>query len=765
MKKIIPLFIFLFALVHGLSAGTAVGEWTLYPSFYTVSNVVDTKNTVFALASGSLFSYNKTDNSIETYTKLTGLNDNEISHIAFNPKTDKLLIVYSGGNMDILTADGIYNYPDLTDPDVQIKTVNSVYIKDQFAYLATGFGIVVADLSKHVTKDTYKLGKNISTICIKGNEIYAVCPDSIITNSLSKNLLDPNGWIKHPLNATGFSPTDIKKILTFDGKLIYIVPKKGLYCENADKSITQILSTSLIDGYENNGVLTVYSATTIYSFKNTTAAPEKIACENIADISSYSNGDLWVASGESGLSKLTRQGVSSPPIFIDGPKRNLAYYTTFVNNDLLIAGGGRWGDRYHLPGTFMIMRNGEDWFNYDEKKISEKTGVRCNDFISIAVDPRDPEHYFVSSWGEGVYEFKGEELLNRYDFSNSTLESTSNNKINYVRVDGLCFDSKNNLWMTNSEVTNGIKIFTAAGEWKELYYPQLSEQYTISSILITKKGQKWVIIPRGESAVFVFDDKGNLDNTSEHDYHRFTSFIDQDNKQVDVTNYYCAAEDKNGAVWVGTSRGPIIFSNPTRTLTDKNNKCTRIKIPYEEGGTDAYYLLENDKVTAIAIDGANRKWLGTELSGVYLVNETGETIIENFTSENSPLISNNITSISINDKTGDVYIGTNKGLVSYKSIAIEGHEDYSDVYAYPNPVREDYTGTIVVTGLKENSFVKITDLNGNLIYQGKSLGGQIGWDGNNPDGKRVKSGIYLVLAVDEANKKESAVAKIMVISK
>ena len=765
MKKIIPLFIFLFALVHGLSAGTSVGEWTLFPSFYTVNNVVDTKNTVFALASGSLFSYSKADNSVETYTKLTNLNDNEISHIAYSPKTDKLLIVYSSGNMDILTADGIYNYPDLTDPDVQLKTVNSIYIKDQFAYLGTVFGIVVADLSKHVTKDTYKLGKNISSVCIKENEIYAACPDSIITNSLKKNLLDPNGWTKHPLNATSFSPADVKKILAFDGKLIYLVPKRGLYCENADKSITQILATSLVNGYENNGMLTVYSATTIYNFKNTTSEPEKIVYENISEVSSYNNGDLWVAGGESGLSKLTRQGVPSPPISIEGPKRNLAYYTTFINDELLIAGGGRWGDRYNLPGTFMIMRNGEDWYNYNEAKIMEKTGVRCSDFISIAVDPRDSKHYFVSSWGEGLYEFKGEEFINRYDFSNSTLESTSNNKINYVRVDGLCFDSKNNLWMTNSEVINGIKIFTANGEWKELYYPQLSKKYTVGSILITKKGHKWVILPRGESAVFVFDDKGNLDNTADHDSHYFTNFYDQDNKLVDVTNYYCAAEDKNGAVWVGTSRGPIVFSNPTRTLTDKNNRCARIKIPYEEGGTEAYFLLENDKVTAIAIDGANRKWLGTEASGIYLVNETGETIIENFTTKNSPLISDNISSISINDKTGDVYIGTNKGLVSYRNVATEGHDDYSDIYAYPNPVREDYTGTIVVTGLKENSFVKITDLNGNLIYQGKSLGGQIGWDGNNPDGKRVKSGIYLVLAIDEANKKEHAVTKIMVISK
>jgi len=765
MKKIIPLFIFLFALVHGLSAGTAVGEWTLYPSFYTVNNVVDTKNTVFALASGSLFSYSKVDNSVETYTKLTGLNDNEIIHIAYSPKADKLLIAYSSGNMDILTADGIYNYPDLTDPDVRIKTINSIYIKDQFAYLCMPFGIVVADLNKHVTKDTYDLGKNISSVCIKGNEIYAVCPDSIITNSLNKNLLDPNGWAKYPLNTTDFLPADIKKILAFDGKLIYLVPKKGLYYENADKSITQILSTSLINGYENNGMLTVYSATTIYNFKNTTTAPEKIAYENISDISSYNNGDLWVAGGESGLSKLSRQGVPSLPISIEGPKRNLAYYTTFVNDELLIAGGGRWGDRYNLPGTFMIMRNEKDWFNYNETKIMEKTGVRCNDFISIAVDPRDPKHYFVSSWGEGVYEFKGEEFINRYDFSNSTLESTSNDKINYVRVDGLCFDSKNNLWMTNSEVINAIKIFTANGEWKELYYPQLSKKYTVGSILITKKGHKWVILPRGESAIFMFDDKGNLDNTNGHDYHYFTNFYDQDNKLVDVTNYYCAAEDKNGAVWVGTSRGPIIFSNPTRTLTDKNNRCARIKIPYEEGETDAYYLFESEKVTAIAVDGANRKWLGTEGSGVYLVNETGETIIEEFTVKNSPLISNNIISISINDKTGNVYIGTDKGLVSYKSVATEGYDDYSDIYAYPNPVREDYTGTIVVTGLKENSFVKITDLNGNLIYQGKSLGGQIGWDGNNPDGKRVKSGIYLVLAIDEANKKESAVTKIMVISK
>ena len=771
MKKIIYTLFFAFSFFYCLQAETAVGEWKLYPSYYNTGSVVDAKNVVFALANGSLYSHNKEDNSVETYSKLTGLSDKEISNIAYNPQTNSLIIIYSNGNIDVYATDGVHNIPYLKDKtEVTNKTINSIYFKDKYAYLAGAFGIMLVDMNRYVTKDTYQFQSklNISTVCIKNDEIYAAAfnADSILTSTLNKNLLDLNNWKKHPLNTTAFTASEVKKIFLFDGKLVYLISKKGLYYENADKTVTLFLSANLTDGYVNGDKLTVYNSGTIYNFQNTTATAKTINYSDINGVSSYNNKDFWVANGVNGFLKLTEQGDPSTPIFIDGPKRNLTYSISSNNDRLLVVGGGRWANRYNNPGTFMIMNPDGKWINYDEEAIRKETAVKCADFLSVAVDPRDSEHYFVSSWGEGVYEFKGTELIKRYDYSNSNLESSTTNpntKINYVRVDGLCFDKDNNLWMTNSESESGIKIYTANGEWKALNYNELADQYTIGRMLITSKGQKWVIIPRGTSSVFAFDNKGDFDNISNHDYLYFTKFYDQDNKLVDVTNYYCAAEDKNGAVWIGTTRGPIIFNNPTRSIKEKSNKCARVKIPYEEGGTEAYYLLENDKVTAIAVDGGNRKWLGTETSGIWLVSESGTDIIENFTEENSPLLSNNITSISINDKNGEVFIGTDRGLASFKGIATEGSEDYSNVYAYPNPVREDYTGTIVVTGLKENSFVKITDLNGSLIYQGKSLGGQIGWDGNNSNGERVKSGIYLVLAVDENNKKESVATKIMII--
>ena len=291
----------------------------------------------------------------------------------------------------------------------------------------------------------------------------------------------------------------------------------------------------------------------------------------------------------------------------------------------------------------------------------------------------------------------------------------------------------------------------------------MSKIQTIDKILITKRNQKWVNIPRQNIGIFIFDDNNTIDNTTDDKSYFFSRFYDQDDKLVDVTGYFCMAEDKNGAIWVGTSKGPIVFNNPSRALDLKDKfRCSRIKIPYNDGTNKAYYLMDTEKITAIAVDGGNRKWLGTESSGLFLVSEDGTETLENFTTSNSPLPSNNILSLAINDINGEVFIGTDKGLVSYQGIAIEGKEDYSEVYAFPNPVREDYNGIITITGLMENSLVKITDLNGNIIYQGRSLGGQIGWDGHNSNGEFVKTGIYLVLAIQEEGK-ESVVTKIMVV--
>ena len=414
----------------------------------------------------------------------------------------------------------------------------------------------------------------------------------------------------------------------------------------------------------------------------------------------------------------------------------------------------------------MVYENGK-WTNFDETKIAQKSKVRFSDITSVAVDPNDPTHYFASTWGEGVYEFKDNEYVKLHNRTNSTLASaTSDASLNYTRVEGLCYDKKGNLWMTNTAIASCINILKNDGTWSVLkanQYNILNNQSLVDKILITSKGHKWINIPREDVSIIVFDDKGTIDDTSDDVVNKITSFNlnKPTGETISVSGYFCMVEDKNGTIWIGTNRGPIICPVPDKAVNDPENVyCTRIIRSIQDDIPT--YFLDNAKVTAIAVDGGNRKWLGTEGNGVFLVNEDGSETIENFTTENSPLLSNKINSIAINDQTGEVFFGTENGIISYMSDASEGKDDYSEVYAYPNPVRPEYADQVTITGLMTDSNVKITDLNGNIIFQAKSSGGQLTWNCRNINGKRVASGVYLVLS-STPEAKESVVTKIMVI--
>ena len=289
---------------------------------------------------------------------------------------------------------------------------------------------------------------------------------------------------------------------------------------------------------------------------------------------------------------------------------------------------------------------------------------------------------------------------------------------------------------------------------------------TLGKIIISNlnPNQKWIPSARHTPGIFIWDDKGTLTDQSDDENTFLSSFNDIDNvgSKITPTNFFCLEQDKNGVFWAGTDIGPLLFYNPSRAF-DEDYTCSRVKIPRNDGTGLADYLLQNEKVKAIAIDGANRKWIGTETSGLYLMSENGQETIRHFTTSNSPLLSNNIMSLAINPISGEVFIGTNNGLISFQGDAAEGSNIYNNVYAYPNPVRENYNGIITITGLIAKTQVKITDLNGNLIYQTISNGSIATWNGKDVHGRKVNSGIYMAICANEDGT-QSAITKIMVIN-
>lgn len=741
-------------------------------AYYETTQVAEAGNCVYAVANGSLYSYGKEDNSLVYYSRQTGLSDGDISHISYNPNVARLLITYSNGNIDLLDESGVYNLSYLLDNSgVTDKTINSVTQYNEYAYLSTNFGIIALNMDKREIKDTYKLNDKVYSVAIDGENIYAATSTlGLIYAPLSSNLLDYNVWKTYPLSSSEIQKGSVSRI-GFFGQNLCLLTDKGIHYKGTDGVVKSLLkNSSLKDMTIQNGKLMAYTVSELYIYSSLTDR-DVVKAGTVNGVSSLkSEGTYWIAAGTNGIKGVRKSGsgyetiVESTGDNTAYPKRNYNYYMTTYGNKLLVVGGGRWTNRWGRPGTFMEYEDGK-WFNFDENTINKNPGANENnqfrrfwDYTGVAIDPKDPTRYFISSYGEGIVELKDKEPVQLYNHTNSELDYIlPSSPYNYIRVGGITFDGEGNLWMTNCEVESVLKVLKADGTWKRFRFDGYKNVSMADKITITSNGYKWINSPYGSvRGLFVLNDNGTIDDESDDEYHFYSTFSDT-NGTIDVSGYYCVTEDKEGQVWIGTNRGPIICTS----YRDINNiRCSRIIRTNDDG--ESYYLLDGEQINAIAVDGGNRKWIATNSSGVFLVSDDGMETIAHFTTENSPLPSNQINSLAINQITGEVFIGTEKGLVSYMSDATEGSEDYSNVYAYPNPVRPEHGDKVTIMGLMDESNVKITDIRGNIIYQGKSAGGTFTWDCCKKGGRRVATGVYLVLsATPEA--KESVVTKIMVV--
>ncbi|GHT50464.1 hypothetical protein FACS189440_17930 [Bacteroidia bacterium] len=749
--------------------GQTVGTWKSYMSYQNATLVAETPRAVFAVYDGSLLSYSPEDQVTRTYSLENGLNDTDIRFLNYCPEVNALLIVYDNSNMDIFMGqDNIYNLPDIKNNIfLSNKIVNNVEIRGEQAYLATGFGIVVVDLKRKEIRNTYRLDVNTTATCQWGDYLYAATDNGLLRAALSSNLLDPENWGNMTLNDG--NSKKITNMVVFNDCLVF-TDDRVWYITKDDRAHWLMNGAGKqLAVWHDQLVVTVPDGIYFYTDWNTKTFLK--LGPDYQSVSSYHARDTyWVAWGTGGLSEIKikenagSNALEYEPVVsgikVNSPIRNMAFYLTFAEDQLLVTGGGRAGNRYENPGTFMVYDN-TNWSNLDDQATAKKTGLPCLDLMSAAVDPRDPNHYFVSSWGEGIYEFKNKELeyVNRYDYTNSTLQSTLPNASyanRFIRVDGMAFDRNNNLYTVSAEIANGLSILSSDGKWHSPLYKDLAGVYP-NQIIITRDNKKWINIFRLKIGIFVLDDKGTIDNAADDETYYSGTFVDQDNRSIGATTYSCLAEDLNGTVWVGTDNGPITFSSAAQV---GRGECHRV-VGVDEYGT-GFYLLEGQKVTSIAVDGGNRKWIGTWGGGVFLVDQSGEISVTNFNTGNSAILSDNINSVAINGKTGEVFFATDRGICSYRGDAIDGKPDYSEVHAFPNPVHPARNNQVVITGLMQNSRIKITDLGGNLMKEAVSNGGQYTWNCTTPKGEIVKAGIYLVFAT-LPDGSQGVVTKIMVI--
>ncbi len=775
MRHILTIILFSFFSFTVLAANFNTTGWKTYLSYNNTNTVEESNDQVFVVAEGSLYTYGKEDNSIKQYYKGNGLNDNTISLIRYNKQTKSLLIIYDNSNIDILEGGVATNLPYLsTSTSIRDKQINSVLVHDEYAYLSTAFGIVVINMAKKEIKDTYKLSLNITSCAIQNGNIYASTTNKaevssgIIYASLKENLLDKANWKPYGLSNLSDSHT-ISAIASFKNTLFYLVSQQGIFYEN-NGELSRIINSSTLKYMKVIGEkLACIDNSRVFIVSDT----QKFDQINLSinDISTYQADKYWIAEGSKGLRSIQRKGSNSfealnEPIILDGPYSNSAFDIVCKNDKVYMIIGGKDllnGKRFD-KGGYILTYDYDKWSFIDPKEAQKKLNLPRNprDYTSIAVttDDSNDEIVYASSMGDGVIQYKNGTPVQSYNEKNAFKETAGGYGSGYCYIDGLAFDKNGNLWMTSSEVNHVVLVLDKAGAWHRLDIEQLRGVYTINDILITSTNDKWIYVPRNTPKLVMIPNSESLDEVSSYE---FTTLIDTDGKELTPSNYTCVAEDKDGYIWVGTNRGAVYFTKPRISSAEDKaaTRCTRVKYTNEETGNLAYFL-DNVVVTTLKVDAGNRKWIGTKGNGVYVLDNDNETIVYQFNTTNSPLLSDNIYDIEINDKTGEVFIGTDKGLNSYQGEASEGKSDYSEIYAYPNPVRPEHMDKVTIVGLMDNSNVKITDLNGNIIYQTKSLGGQAIWNCRNANGSRVATGVYLVLAsTEEAS--ESVVTKIIVV--
>ena len=791
-KNILIILIFIFN--AGLvTPQMKTGEWRDHFSYSSLNFVNVRGDKIIAANTLGIFFYVKNENSYYRLNKTNGLSDIDICSM-ITISDGKIIIGYENGNIDIVEGDKVIPIPDLKNKNmVGSKRINSFFEYEGKVFCSMPFGIMVVDPYKYEIADTYYIGPegadiNVNRISVFDGYIYAATEKGLFRapadspalgsfltweeiTGMEENFSDLINYGNYLVVAKGESDAR-NEIYTFQSNSLNLLKTvDGFRGFTTDDNLLGIYTREWMELLDKD--FEVYKKIDSYSFEREGDVVPSIASAVIDD----NSGEIIIADENYGIVKINEKSVDKY-FYPDGPMSNTVFDLNASSVALYVTAGATsstWNNTF-TPGEYSYY-DGIKWTNFRKNDtIQEQEYWR--DFLRIAIDPKEPSKAYICTWGVGVFEVDEGNLINHYDQYNSGLQNIEwTGKDYYVRVGGIAVDDRQNVWMNNAEVNNGLVLKTYDGNWIQYTYKALHKLHSMGEILITRTGYYWMIIPRTNMAgLFVFDINNTIDNQNDDRYRcALSPALDSDPRNAgllkiwdengeEITDrVYSLAEDKNGYVWIGTNKGVMVYYRPYAVFDEEKPVATRIKVPRNDGSNLADYLLEKETVTAIAVDGGNRKWLGTENSGLFLVSEDGTKTIHSFNTDNSPLISNSINAVSINPKTGEVFIGTAKGIVSYKGLATEGEETFGKVYAYPNPVRENYTGNIIITGLMENSVVKIVNVSGNLVYETTSVGGQAEWNGKNLHGEKVKTGVYIVFVSNEDGSEKSS-TKILIVN-
>jgi len=757
-------------------AQVGIGQWRDHlPYDKTIAVTEGNNNRIYCATPYGAVYYDKSNNSITRLNRINGLSDVSISTLNFDTKTNYLIIAYINGNIDLVKDDQVFNISDIKRKSmVGSKRINRITFRNQFCYLSCDFGIVVLDLKRKEIKDTYYIGPDGSAIVVNDFSyddtlFYAATEKGLYSAKINDPFLsnysvwgkdlqipypDANyntlalrkGHIYINMSNPVFATDTIFEKFQNQWQKMPSSPSGPNYRIKAYEDTLLIVSEYSFRYYWNNMTKSFIGYSYNIDGVDYTPQPRDVIFDKQATV--------WIADNALGLIESWKTWAYER-IKVVGPPFKNAYSMTSFQSHLWVASGGirsNWDNRYLKRGVYHFAN--ENWTTYNSKNTLAFDTI--HDMMKVVVNPNNLNEVFIASWGDGVIKLKNGKVSTIFNTSNSPLQEAINYP-GFIGVAGLAYDRDNNLWVTNTANPNALHMMEPGGKWYTFSLSPLVSSDVVGDLVIDQYNQKWIIMPRGHG-IIVYNDNNTAGNIFDDRKKRLNTNVG--GGKLPSTGINSLAVDKNGEVWVGTDKGVAVFYSPGSVFSGDNFDSQQIYID-QEGISQ--YLLESEVVTAITIDGANNKWFGTRNAGVFLMSPDGTKQIHHFTQNNSPLLSDNIFSIAIDQNSGEVFFGTENGIISYRGEATEGLDYQQDtVIVFPNPVRPGYNGPIAVNGLYQNAEIRIADAYGNVVYEGKANGGQAVWNGKNGNGERVTSGVYFVFSTSEEGQ-FTKVAKILFI--
>lgn len=821
IRTTITLFAILLASFFGFSvpAQTQQGRWTVYPTVGDrFSDIVETPDRVYALSGGTLMHQNFKDNEFYIYDAERLSDRSRIRHIRYNYEKNYLLIVYESANMDLLYDDGrIVNLPEIRDASVSAsRSINGSSFHDGKIYLATDFGLVVYDDVRHEVIESGIYGRKLThAFVLDGHLLVRTAaldgPYNLFAAPLEGR---HNEWsVFRKLDVLDFGTGSTEVVSLSDGTLLHNRGRTGIMrhrydfdrYEASDILFPNIPGGTFCDIHPTaDGAVFHYGNRAFFTNGETTA---EIALPDAGDgcfAPSNSSSSVWLAKGKTAsrynltdgsatelMNIAVPAGFTVPePCLMMQSQDGKTLYVANISANFVFQNPG---DNFDLPSY--IDRVGPDGKITDvaclhaDKAVNggyvsfrnryDKATGRIVGACRFVPDPDDPDLYFMADNHYGLVAIKNNEIVEIFDSRNSYTRNAASTRTLYANI-----DPDGNLWMGTGYIdksTADVATYAVLpadkrkgnlSEVKKADWIQVPDFYTDGltrevKCFFSKKYPGYSIFYYGGSdgpLSFRYNNGTPL-NFNDDRVITLSNFTDREGNSFETWYFYSIKEDAEGRIWLATSYGVIVIDD-IREAFNADFRIRRPIVARNDGTGLGDYLLDGEEVYDIAVDPSNRKWIASRTSGVYLVNPAGNKIVAHYTTSNSPLPSDIVETVAAEPNSNRVWFGTTQGIVCYESDSAPAADDYSDVYAYPNPVRPEYTGWITITGLMENSLVKIADAAGNVFFQGRSEGGMVSWDGCGSDGQRVRSGIYFVFASRDGDGTGSsgAVTKIMVVN-